>query len=457
MNYIDLFNGIGGFRIALDRQGIEIENEYHSDIEKYVLDVYKKRFPDSIPLGDITKVDETKFENIDIITGGFPCQDISVAGNQKGLGENGEKTRSGLFFEITRLAEATQPKLMILENVRNLLSGGDTKGQWMRIILKELNRIGYDCEWEIISAADIGALHKRERIWFVCFKSGTTESKRGVVFNTKLDHNIGQYDGDWYVGGNDLDDFMTFDDNDDDDKILVSDFPKAGSMCGGQLYSRLPMIEPKVKTETKDDYWLSPTVVQIEPTDDRREKRTKYRKSIGRKDSPGCLAEQVAVPTMCPTPTTAVQMDPGEFDIDNVGDPKKDKDKVVDDGRFPTPRANDAQHSKFGQPSFDYRKDKRYMAEVVMDGVPVERQKGSLNPDWVEFLMGYDLDWTNVNKDESNVKSDLMNEWSGVPRLTTVMENRRHRLKGLGNAIVPQCAEFVISKIKDSGILDENS
>lgn len=87
MNYIYLFNGIGGFRVALERKGINVEKEYHSDIEPYVLDLYKKRFPNSISLGDVGKIDETTLRDIDLITGGFPCQDISVAGNQKGLGD----------------------------------------------------------------------------------------------------------------------------------------------------------------------------------------------------------------------------------------------------------------------------------------------------------------------------------------------------------------------------------
>ncbi len=104
---------------------------------------------------------------VDVITGGFPRQDISVAGKQAGLGEG---TRSGLWSEIVRLIGELRPRYVIVENVANLLSGpSERPGGWFGRILGDLAECGYDAEWENIPAAAIGAPHARERIWIVAY------------------------------------------------------------------------------------------------------------------------------------------------------------------------------------------------------------------------------------------------------------------------------------------------
>ena len=100
---------------------------------------------------------------IDVITGGFPCQDISVAGNQKGIGEG---TRSGLWSECARLVGEIRPRYAIFENVTALLSGAD--GKWFERVLWDLSEVGYDAEWHCISASELGANHHRDRVWIIC-------------------------------------------------------------------------------------------------------------------------------------------------------------------------------------------------------------------------------------------------------------------------------------------------
>ena len=96
-----------------------------------------------------------------------PCQDISTAGLQKGLvDEKGNTTRSGLWFQYKRLIGELRPKWVIIENVRNLVNNG------LMQVLKDLDEVGYDCEWQIISARDVGACHLRERIWIVAWPRG---------------------------------------------------------------------------------------------------------------------------------------------------------------------------------------------------------------------------------------------------------------------------------------------
>jgi DNA (cytosine-5)-methyltransferase 1 len=161
-NFLDLFSGIGGFRLGAQWAGMEFENEFHSDIEKFPNKVYAKHFPSSIQLGDVTKIETARLVEYGtdwIITGGFPCQDISIAG--KGAGLDGE--RSGLWFEMQRIISELQPRYAIMENVPALTFRGLDR------VLGSLADIGYDASWTIISARDIGASHLRKRIWIIAY------------------------------------------------------------------------------------------------------------------------------------------------------------------------------------------------------------------------------------------------------------------------------------------------
>lgn len=165
MKFIELFAGIGGFSLGFERAGMECVG--HVEINPYAQKILLKHWPDVPVLGDVRKVKGEEFGPVDLICGGFPCQDISVAGNQKGI-KNG--TRSSLFDEIIRLSRVLRPRYIVLENIANLLNGGN--GDWFEYVLGEVYKIGYDAEWEIISAAQIGANHRRERIWIVAYPKG---------------------------------------------------------------------------------------------------------------------------------------------------------------------------------------------------------------------------------------------------------------------------------------------
>jgi DNA (cytosine-5)-methyltransferase 1 len=168
MDYLDLFSGIGGFAYGAWLAGMKFENHLASEIDPYCQKLYSLRFPDSIQLGDITKINcgEIKAKHGEewIITGGFPCQDISCAG--KGAGIHG--ARSGLWFEYRRIIDGLRPRFAIMENVGALVSRG------LDSVLGSLAEIGYDAEWQDIRASDVGAPHRRERIWIVAYP---TESR----------------------------------------------------------------------------------------------------------------------------------------------------------------------------------------------------------------------------------------------------------------------------------------
>jgi DNA (cytosine-5)-methyltransferase 1 len=173
MNYLDLFHGIGGFAYGAHLAGMKFERHYCSDIEPYCQKLYALRFPDSVQLGDITQIKPEDLPHGDwIITGGFPCQDISIAG--KGAGITG--ARSGLWFEYWRLIRDLRPRFAIMENVGALTFRG------LDTVLGSLSEIGYNAEWQDIRASDMGAPHKRERIWIVAYPESLGSEERESLF-----------------------------------------------------------------------------------------------------------------------------------------------------------------------------------------------------------------------------------------------------------------------------------
>ena len=159
---LDLFSGIGGFSLGLERSG-NFKTVAFCEIEPFCRSVLKNHWPEVPIYEDVTKLSAERLESdgitVDAICGGFPCQDISTAG--KGAGLEGE--RSGLWFEFHRLIKETQPKIAIIENVSALRSRG------LDQVLRSLFEIGYDAEWHCIPASAVGAPHKRDRIWIVAY------------------------------------------------------------------------------------------------------------------------------------------------------------------------------------------------------------------------------------------------------------------------------------------------
>lgn len=172
MKILSLFSGIGAFEKALDVLKILYELAGYCEIDKYASKSYSAihDVPETMNLGDITKIDEKALpKDIDLITYGFPCQDISLAGKQKGLfNEDGSQTRSGLFFEALRIIEETQPRVAIAENVKNL-TGKKFNAQF-QIVLASLEAAGYNNYWQVLNAKDYGIPQNRERVFIVSIR-----------------------------------------------------------------------------------------------------------------------------------------------------------------------------------------------------------------------------------------------------------------------------------------------
>ncbi|MDD6178136.1 MAG: DNA cytosine methyltransferase [Ruminobacter sp.] len=159
--YIDLFAGLGGFRLALESLGCSCvySNEWDKDVAK----VYKENFGDD-PLGDITKVDEKKLPNFEILCAGFPCQAFSISGKKLGFLDS----RGTLFFDVARITKEKNPKVVFMENVKNFAThdGGKT----LAVVKATMEELGYNFFYKVLNAADFGIPQKRERIYMVCFR-----------------------------------------------------------------------------------------------------------------------------------------------------------------------------------------------------------------------------------------------------------------------------------------------
>ena len=169
---LSLFSGIGAFEAAMKRIGMPHEVVGFSEIDKYAIRSYcaVHGIDEALNLGDITKIDVNHLPNdIDLITYGFPCQDISNAGKMKGMfNADGTQTRSGLFFDALRIIEETQPKIAIAENVKNLTSK-KFKLQF-DIVLRCLEAAGYNNYWKVLNAKDYGIPQNRERVFIVSIR-----------------------------------------------------------------------------------------------------------------------------------------------------------------------------------------------------------------------------------------------------------------------------------------------
>lgn len=202
MTFIDLFCGIGGFRIAFESVGCNCV--FSSDIDKYVCETYKENY-NEFPLSDITKINEKEIPNFDILCAGFPCQPFSIGGLRKGF----QDTRGTLFFDIERIIREKRPKAFILENVKGILN--HDKGKTLDVIINKLayrvngsdninklnDCLNYDVHYKVINSKEFGVPQNRERIYIIGFDkrkdfkfpNGDKENKLTDILDYTIENN----------------------------------------------------------------------------------------------------------------------------------------------------------------------------------------------------------------------------------------------------------------------------
>ena len=172
LKLLDTFAGIGGFSYAAENLVGGFKTVQFIEIDPYCQQILNKNFP-NIPIHDDITTYRAEPYSADIITGGFPCTDISVAGRQEGITE---ATRSGLWFQLIRTIRMVRPKYFILENVSAILTNG------MDIVLRDIYETGlYECEWCCIPSSFVGACHQRDRWWLIAYPIGFRSRSQGKI------------------------------------------------------------------------------------------------------------------------------------------------------------------------------------------------------------------------------------------------------------------------------------
>lgn len=181
LTFIDLFAGLGGFRLSLESLGAKCiySNEWNKAVQK----VYAENFGE-LPEGDITKVNEKDIPDHDILCAGFPCQAFSVSGKQKGF----EDSRGTLFFDIARIIKAKKPKIIFMENVKNFVVHDN--GRTLNIVKRIIDELGYTFYEKVLNATDFGIPQRRERVYMVCFRKDLNIKSFSYPKPFKLIHHL---------------------------------------------------------------------------------------------------------------------------------------------------------------------------------------------------------------------------------------------------------------------------
>lgn len=175
MTFGSLFSGIGGFDLGFERAGLRCL--WQVEVNEYCRKVLAKHWPDVPKHDDVRTFTGDNFEKPDVICGGFPCQDLSVAGSRGGL----EADRSGLWWEFARIVRVVRPTYVVVENVSGLLAPvGDGCQAPIGCVLGELARLGYDAEWQGVSAHAFGSTQERFRVIIIAYPSGLGSGSRGI-------------------------------------------------------------------------------------------------------------------------------------------------------------------------------------------------------------------------------------------------------------------------------------
>jgi len=405
LKLIGLFSGIGGLEMGvinafIDR-GIAIKPILHCEMEPYAVSVLKRHHPDVPIHSDVTTLVDVPAADVCVF--GFPCQDVSIANTNNPKGLNGQ--RSGLFHEGWRIAKASGAEIIVIENVPAIRKRG------LQMVIDTVLADGYRIEWDIVSAADVGAPHLRKRWFAVIYKQqgwGQLHEKVRLV------------------------------------KWLGEHPPARGAAYDGKVYEYRPW--PK---GSKDKTILFPTVTQ----DSSSERTKRY--------AQGGMPLTMAV-NRWPTPRA------GKVSGDSVGrfirakaegkvhtPPLETAVWMADAKRFPTPTKSTAKGiGPIDSKSHSHNLGKRNLHAVVQESMGVT---GKLSPEWTELLMGFPKGYT--NPEGLSQHHQMVYEWGELlpisqqsewetetPRQTTIMENRAKRIRALGNAVVPACAHRVVSR-----------
>ena len=458
LTHVSLFAGIGGIDLGLRRALPELQTVCYVEIDSYCQRVITSRIADGslddAPLwDDITTFDGIEWrDKIDLLSGGFPCQDISIAGQGAGIDRG---TRSGLWAEMFRLICEIRPRVVFVENVSGIFVRG------LGRVLGDLASCGYDAEWDCVAASSIGANHRRERVFIVAYPP--VEGERVI---------------------NDNERFLTVDSSRTlekwDTPSVGEHHPRALNRKGG--YEANGQVHLQAQIHNRKKMYPTPRASEstesMETIEARRERTGKGMTNL--------TAEVKR--EIFPTPIGRDAITSG-FDLERISENAEERQDSLTRyvSKWPTPRAADSIQTLGSSRCRLRRQEEGRRSDLLLQDIVVKRGMlptptasdaktsdsdmmrfdslaakvhrdvgtGKLNADWVEWLMNFPLTWTRLEplpqkSWETWLRSD--HSWwevePNIPRLVEKDKNRADRLRALGNAVVPRVAEYVGMRIR---------
>jgi DNA (cytosine-5)-methyltransferase 1 len=258
-----MFSGYGGAEFAFEKANIYIRCVGISEINKFAIQIYNQNFPNIKNFGDCVKINPMEIPEFDFLTGGFPCQDVSLTGNRDL--NNG---RTNLYQEILRIVSVKKPKYLLLENVKGLLSmdlsNEKMENRLIDKIVRDLKNLNYGVCWKVLNSKDYGIPQNRERVWFVCkydgwdFMEFKFPEKERLIIKLK-DLLEDEIDKKYYLSDNQI------------EKI------RSRERWGDHLFEQIPEYSPTLMAIGKDDvsiiqskynevrkFLISPTITSTE-------------------------------------------------------------------------------------------------------------------------------------------------------------------------------------------------
>lgn len=437
--HVSAFAGVGSMDIAAERLGYQTTVAIEND--QFCQKVIAKRFPSAKILGDIKEVSGDQLAalsggKIDLLSGGFPCQNLSSAG--KGEGLSGD--RSGLWFEMLRLIGEARPEMVLIENVAVLKSRG------LDVVVDGLARAGYGCWWDVVSALAVGAPHLRERIWIVAVPYERMPELDGEPFS--------------------------------EPRVRM---PRAGASTARGLIEMVPCATQKAAKVAMGAVrradgvtWLESIDTPLFPTPSSSSYGSNQGEAAGRVGPIRHSLESMARSGEWPRNATAnrtpggIQQVRGNKPTSAHGEQRvfptpcqrdwKGSGLRVDGTReghhttldslpavtrmWPTPRASANELRTTRSAPSHGSTHGLLLSAVVCDTErdegrvvpPPSQSAGSLSPDWVEWLMGLPISWTDLSCDDT-VQLDWLSEY-GIPRVLRDVVDRKGRLMACGNTLV---------------------
>lgn len=406
-----LFTGLRGWELGLEAVGAEVA--WHCETDDYCRQVIDLRAPGIPTFGDVCELDGGT-PQVDILCGGFPCSGLSCAGRGGGLDDE----RSGLWREFRRLIALLHPSAVLIENVDRLLSL-----HFERLLL-DLRWLGYDCEWDIIPAAAVGAPHLRQRIWIVAYPEELSTG-RPLAFGRPM-RPLGRE---------------------------PEKFPRAGMMRYGGEIIELEPIAPR-KTERRDgwSYWTGVNLLSavgeggaLLPSPTSHANGNSPQNHM-RKKAERCGGPRSTITNLEVLARNGFTQPSGALWPTLHGIPKDKYKRVqgpsgnklgravnrVERGILPTPTRADA----LGGPGTSGREGGANLRTAL--------RSGSLNPDWVGWMMGFPWGYTDLECEQP-----LYFPWTEepLPRVASGVKFRRQRLTALGNSLIWQIAALVSASV----------